>query len=48
MNTICKIGNYAPSEHEACDILSTDGIAKTIKQNHGSVSAIEELGGANL
>lgn len=34
------IGNYSPSGHNASRIVSTEGIAPTVKENHGTVTAI--------
>lgn len=39
-NTIKVIGNYMPSGHEAGRIVDEDGISPTIKDNHGTVTAI--------
>lgn len=36
------IGNYMPSGHEASRVVDIDGIAPTIKENHGTVTAIAE------
>lgn len=33
------IGNYSPSGHDASRIVSADGIAPTVKENHGTVTA---------
>ncbi|MBQ0124742.1 MAG: hypothetical protein KBS59_00270 [Clostridiales bacterium] len=35
------LGNYSPSGHEATRVISPDGISPTIKQNHGSVTAVQ-------
>lgn len=40
--TIKVVGNYSPSNHEASRIVSTDGIAPTVKENHGTVTAITD------
>lgn len=37
--TIDVIGNYSPSNHDASRIVSSDGIAPTVKENHGTVTA---------
>ena len=36
------IGNYIPSNHDASRIVDVDGIAPTVKENHGTVTAIVE------
>lgn len=33
------IGNYSPSNHEASRIVDSQGIAPTVKENHGTVTA---------
>lgn len=33
------IGNYSPSNHEASRIVNSNGLAPTIKENHGTVTA---------
>ena len=33
------IGNYSPSGHEASRIVHPDGVAPTVKENHGTVTA---------
>ena len=50
-NTELKIkveGNYSPSNHNAARIVDVDGLAPTVMENHGTVTAISEdfvLGG---
>ena len=42
MNSEAKIkviGNYSPSNHDASRIVSQNGIAPTVKENHGTVTA---------
>lgn len=39
---IIKEGNYSPSGHNASCIVSTKGIAPTVMENHGTVTAIKE------
>lgn len=42
MNSEAKIeviGNYSPSGHDASRIVGKDGIAPTVKENHGTVTA---------
>ena len=34
------VGNYSPSGHEASRIVDTGGIAPTVKENHGTVTAV--------
>lgn len=36
---IIVIGNYSPSGHDASRIVHPDGIAPTVKENHGTVTA---------
>jgi len=36
------IGNYSPSNHDASRIVNADNIAPTVKENHGTVTAIME------
>jgi DNA (cytosine-5)-methyltransferase 1 len=36
------VGNYMPSNHDASRIVSVDGLAPTVKENHGTVTAILE------
>ena len=38
-NEINVIGNYSPSGHDASRIVHPDGIAPTVKENHGTVTA---------
>ena len=33
------IGNYMPSRHNASRIVDSDGLAQTVKENHGTVTA---------
>ena len=50
-NTELKImveGNYSPSEHNAARIVNPEGLAPTVMENHGTITAIAEnfvLGG---
>lgn len=37
---VVVLGNYSPSNHEASRILDSQGIAPTIKENHGTVNAV--------
>ena len=34
------IGNYSPSGHEASRVINSDGIAPTVKENHGTITAV--------
>ena len=36
------IGNYSPSNHDVTRIVHPEGIAPTVKENHGSVTAVIE------
>lgn len=49
---ILKIGNYAPSGHSACNVISENGISPTIMENHGSVcsfvSRVENMTDGNV
>jgi DNA (cytosine-5)-methyltransferase 1 len=36
------VGNYSPSGHEASRIVHPDGVAPTIKENHGTITATVE------
>lgn len=38
-NEIKVIGNYMPSGHDASRIVDSDGLAPTVKENHGTVTA---------
>ncbi len=39
MNEIKVIGNYMPSGHDASRIVDSNGIAPTVKENHGTTTA---------
>lgn len=41
-NKINVVGNYSPSGHEASRIVHSEGLAPTIKENHGTVTATLE------
>lgn len=45
---VCVVGNYMPSGHEAGRVISPNGIAPTIKENHGTVNAVEVGDGLTL
>ena len=34
------IGNYSPSNHDASRIVDVNGVAPTVKENHGTVTAV--------
>lgn len=36
------IGNYSPSGHEASRIVHSDGLAPTIKENHGTITTTND------
>lgn len=42
VDEIKVIGNYMPSGHDASRVVDIDGIAPTVKENHGTVTAIAE------
>lgn len=37
------IGNYMPSEHNASRVVDTNGLAPTVKENHGTVTGIVDV-----
>ena len=37
-----KVGNYSPSGHNAASIVDSQGIAPTVMNNHGTITAIAE------
>ena len=39
-NSIKVIGNYMPSGHDASRIVDENGLAPTVKENHGTVTAV--------
>ena len=39
MNKIIVLGNYSNSNHDASRIVDRGGIAPTVKENHGTVTA---------
>ena len=39
---IVVLGNYSESGHEASRVVSIEGVAPTVKENHGTVTAIAE------
>jgi DNA (cytosine-5)-methyltransferase 1 len=39
---VCVLGNYSPSGHEASRIVDNEGIAPTVKENHGTVTATQD------
>ena len=42
VGVVVKVGNYSPSGHNASSIVSGDGIAPTVMENHGTVTAVVE------
>lgn len=42
MNNIKVIGNYMPSNHDASRIVCEEGISPTVKENHGTVTAVRQ------
>ena len=42
IDEIKVVGNYMPSNHDASRVVDIDGIAPTVKENHGTVTAIVE------
>lgn len=40
---IKTIGNYMPSGHDASRIVDSEGLAPTVKENHGTVTAVVEM-----
>ncbi len=42
VDEIKVVGNYMPSSHDASRVVDIDGIAPTVKENHGTVTAIAE------
>lgn len=41
------VGDYSPSKHEASRILEPNGLAPTIKENHGTINAVIVYGRKN-
>ena len=37
---IIVLGNYSPSGHDASRIVDENGVALTVKENHGTVTAV--------
>ena len=42
MNNIKVVGNYIPSNHDASRIVCEEGISPTVKENHGTVTAVRQ------
>ena len=40
---VVVLGNYSPSNHEASRIVDKNGLAPTIKENHGTINAVNDL-----
>ena len=43
MEEIIKVGNYSPSGHNASSVVSGEGLAPTVMENHGTVTAVMEV-----
>jgi len=39
---IITVGNYSPSNHDASRIVDENGLAPTVKENHGTVTAVAQ------
>lgn len=39
LGVVVKVGNYSPSGHNAASIVDSEGIAPTVMENHGTVTA---------
>ena len=39
---VVVVGNYSPSNHNASRIVDTEGLAPTVMENHGTVTAVAE------
>lgn len=39
VGVVVKVGNYSPSGHNAASIVDSEGIAPTVMENHGTVTA---------
>lgn len=37
---IMKVGNYSPSGHNASTVVNPNGVAPTVMENHGTVTAV--------
>ena len=44
---IIVLGNYSPSGHDASRIVDENGVAPTVKENHGTVTAVAREGKMN-
>lgn len=42
VGVVVKVGNYSPSGHDAASIVDGSGIAPTVMENHGTVTAVVE------
>ena len=45
VGVVVKVGNYSPSGHNASSIVDSKGIAPTVMENHGTVTAVVENDG---
>ena len=41
-NKVIKVGNYSPSNHNASSVIDAGGVAPTVMENHGTITAIIE------
>jgi DNA (cytosine-5)-methyltransferase 1 len=42
IGVVIRVGNYSPSKHNASTVVSGEGIAPTVMENHGTVTAVVE------
>ena len=45
---IIVLGNYSPSGHDASRIVDENGVAPTVKENHGTVTAVARKEGEQM
>ena len=45
---IIVLGNYSPSGHDASRIVDENGVAPTVKENHGTVTAVAIRGVSSI
>ena len=45
VGVVVRVGNYSPSGHNASSIVDVQGIAPTVMENHGTVTAVIENNG---
>ena len=41
-NKVLTVGNYMPSNHDASRVVDNEGLAPTVKENHGTVTATQD------